>query len=489
MKIVMIDQNSIIDRRIVLEAEALIERGHDVELVCAEGSLGEWDKHSFKVTRISVYPESSPLDSGTSVDTAPIRDFKEKWRFLLGTKLALLVATFLMPKSGKKFALVANSLSPAQRYVLLGVLSSLTLDWKSLNFALVSLKEIFLGWYLRQFSRHVDFVPVELWERRVVEYLESQKFDVVHVHDLPVLRLGSFLKKRFRVKLVYDAHELYSYQPGISKQRAASLFAMEKQFISAADLVVLINDDQAKVMQKDFGSFPYVCLTNATKAPPGFDRSKKYDVIRERCGIPAEARVLLFQGGVNRLRKIHLLIEGVAKAKSAPHMVFLTWGSEIDDFKLLAKSLGIQNRCHFMQPIPWDEMVFWAASADLGVMPYQADDLNTKLSMPNKMYEFIVAGTPMIGSEKLLNVNKIVGGNQFGALANLVHAEDYAALIDFALAPDRLLTYRESLRVNGAKYSWRVLSADFVEAYDALFAPECFKNEAQPALTAASSEI
>jgi glycosyltransferase involved in cell wall biosynthesis len=311
----------------------------------------------------------------------------------------------------------------------------------------------------------------------------------VHVHDLPVLPLGSFLKKRLGVKLVYDAHELYSYQPGLSKQRAESLFAMEKQFISTADLVVLINDDQAEVMQKDFGRFPFVSLTNATKPPPGFDRSKKYNVIREKCGIPAEEPVLLFQGGVNRLRKIHLLIEGVAKAKSAPHMVFLTWGGEIEEFKLLAKELGIQTRCHFMPPIPWDEMVYWAASADLGVMPYQADDLNTKLSMPNKMYEFIVAGTPMVGSEKLVNVNKIVGGNGFGALANLVHAEDYAAIIDFALAPDRIRAYRESLRLNGAKYSWGVLSADFVEAYDKLFAPEYSKNQVRTELPATAGEI
>ena len=88
-----------------------------------------------------------------------------------------------------------------------------------------------------------------------------------------------------------------------------------------------------------------------------------------------------------------------------------------------------------MPPVPWEDMIFWAASADVGILPYQGDDMNTKISSPNKLYEFICAAIPMIGSTELINVKEIIEKEGFGVTYPLKEAKDYAAAIQKMFDP------------------------------------------------------
>ena len=110
-------------------------------------------------------------------------------------------------------------------------------------------------------------------------------------------------------------------------------------------------------------------------------------------------------------------------------MVFLTYKKEVPEFKALAKKLGIEHRTHFIDPGPWDEMVYRAASADVGMMPYHPHDMNTTIASPNKMYEFITAAVPMIAHQGLVNVHRILQEEGFGVTRVLDAPQDYAAAI------------------------------------------------------------
>lgn len=314
--------------------------------------------------------------------------------------------------------------------------------------------------------------PLDLWESKVLDFaLRTSDLDVIHVHDLPALRVGFLISQRLGIPLVYDAHELYGYQPGILGEQQRMLIEKERRLIPFCDFVVVINDDQAKVMQKDYQFDRFVALTNATEQPPGFDITRRYSLIRDRISIPAEHKIMLFMGGINRARKIDQLLEGIAKGPQNVHMVFLTWGMEIPEFKALAADLNLADRVHFLDPVPWSDIVYWCASADVGVMPYQALDTNTRISSPNKMYEFIAAGTPMIGSSELVNVARVVPPYNFGILKPLRGADDYADLIkaifDPSLGgPER---FRPALIEHAHRFLWDKEVEPFLERYKTLF--------------------
>lgn len=308
-----------------------------------------------------------------------------------------------------------------------------------------------------------------MWEHFVIQFaLAIDVIDVVHVHDLPALRVGVVVAQTRKIPLIYDAHELYSYQPGVEGERKDRLFNTEHRLIGYCDEVVVINSDQAAVMAKDHDYHRFTPLTNATEQPEGFDITRRYSKVRDKIALPDDAKVMLFMGGINRGRKIHFLLEGIAKAKNPVHIVFLTWGMEIPEFEEMAKELGIGDRVHFLPPIPWNEIVYWAASVDIGVMPYQAEDLNTTISSPNKMYEFIAAGTAMIGSSELTNVERVVGKEGFGVLVPFHVAEDYARAIDIALDPQLggVERFRPALIKNAHKYLWDAEAQAFAAMYN-----------------------
>ena len=311
--------------------------------------------------------------------------------------------------------------------------------------------------------------PLDFWEEKVFNFSCSlDQVDVVHAHDLPTLRVAVLIALKRGIPLIYDAHELYSHQPGVVGERKKYLFSTENLLIKYCNKVVVINSDQAEVMGREHGVNNFVPLTNATEQPIDFDITKRYSLVRDLLGISADSKLMLFMGGINRSRKIDILLEGLAKSKFKDiHMVFLTWGMEIAVFKEMALYLGLGARVHFLDPVPWSEIVYWAASVDVGVMPYQALDLNTKISSPNKMYEFITAGTPMIGSSELVNVSRVVGREGFGVLRPLHVAEDYALVIDEMFDPKLggANRFRSALVKNAHKYLWGEESKSFELMY------------------------
>lgn len=69
-------------------------------------------------------------------------------------------------------------------------------------------------------SRVMNILPYDIfrlhwwWKkgyRDALTLFEENHFDAVHCHDLSSLPIGVKLKKKFGVKLVYDAHEIWGY--------------------------------------------------------------------------------------------------------------------------------------------------------------------------------------------------------------------------------------------------------------------------------------
>ena len=75
--------------------------------------------------------------------------------------------------------------------------------------------------------------------------VRKEKAQVVNVHTLALLPLGWLLKKLFKVKLVYDAHELETEKNGLHGFRQRISKHIESVFIHACDLVIVVGENIA----------------------------------------------------------------------------------------------------------------------------------------------------------------------------------------------------------------------------------------------------
>ena len=65
----------------------------------------------------------------------------------------------------------------------------------------------------------------------------------------------------------------------------------------------------------------------------------------------------------------------------------------------LAEQLGLGPRVHFRAPVPLAELLSYSAQADVGVTLLEDTCENHRLALPNKAFEYIAAGLPVVASE------------------------------------------------------------------------------------------
>ena len=454
MNILMLDKSDITDRRIVLEAHALIAQGHDVILCSGRQSLTQTPLALDKDLKIYRFFTSAMLErclKKTSV--AELETLANTLGHYKNQEKSRLMAYAKFAMRHPKWALIQlnrlNATLPKRLHQLIEIIFSiLTLDTGNIQ---------------QSFKNTAHY-----WQAAIEQYIIADfKPDVIHCHDYSALEAGVALSQHYQLPLIYDAHELYSYQPGLPKFVSQKIFKHEKELIKHVHTCITVNSQQADIMAKDFNFANFLPISNATSAPDDFDPQQKYDLIRQITHIPQDEGIILFQGGINRLRKIDVLMEGLALVKSNIHLVFLTFGNEINEFKAMANQLGMTNRVHFLPVVPWKDMIYWAASADVGMLPYQALDMNTKISSPNKMYEFICAATPMIASSELINVHQVLTDGHFGVSYPLKEPKDYAKAIEIMFdnklgGPSR---FKPALLEKRSHYLWEQDAKNLCDFY------------------------
>lgn len=441
MNILMLDISAITDRRIVLEAQSLIQQGHQV-LLCAGRSSLEQEKIE-KANSLIIYRFFKSTFLEACFNQTTVDELKKLSQVLSQYKnqsKSRLKAYLKLALYHPKWALIQMNLINTPMPKSLHQVIQFLLSLYNLNPDLI--------------FKSLKYSPMHIQIEKQI--LPTFKPDVIHCHDFPSLKMASRLAKKLNVPLIYDAHELYSYQPGIPKSISKAIFKNEKKLIQKVHTCITVNQQQADIMAADFHFSRFLPISNATVEPKDFNPLEKYNLIREHTAIPQNEPIILFQGGINRLRKIDLLLEGLAQVKQKIHMVFITFGNEIDEFKQMARNLNIGDRVHFLPEVPWEDMIYWAASADVGMLPYQADDTNTKISSPNKMYEFICSATPMIASSALINVHEILTKEHFGVSYLLREPKDYAKAIEIMFdeqlgGPKR---FKEALLTHRHRYLW-----------------------------------
>jgi glycosyltransferase involved in cell wall biosynthesis len=135
--------------------------------------------------------------------------------------------------------------------------------------------------------------------------------------------------------------------------------------------------------------------------------------------------------------------------------------------KSLTKELRLEERVHFMETVPQSVLLEYTTSADIGVIPYQNTCLNNYYCTPNKLFEFIAAGLPFIGTD-LPEISRIVRAHQIGLTGNTGEPQALAKLIEQALEPSALARFRENIAKAREIVNWQHEGQRFTQIVEKL---------------------
>lgn len=288
--------------------------------------------------------------------------------------------------------------------------------------------------------------------------------DVVHVHDLPLLRLGAEIAARRGARLVYDAHEIYYEQECLDPRWRKKLKAEERKHIHQVDLFTTVNAASADYFARLYGVRPLVLLNAAETPPAGFDRDSRAN-LRDRAGIPHDAHVVLYQGWFSAERNLVNMIHAARFLPRDAYLLLIGYGEFETVLRQELRGKPWEDRVRFLGRVPPGEMLPLTAGADLGVIPYQPIDLNHRLCSPNKFFEFVQAGVPVVAQELPFFVAM---KNEHGVVATA----DLSTAMGFGLAFQTLLRDTRKLadmqaacRKAAATLNWEAEFAKLERAY------------------------
>ncbi len=235
------------------------------------------------------------------------------------------------------------------------------------------------------------------WGRMAVAH--GQDSDVWHLHDFPALMAIAPRLAR-GTAFVYDSHEIFleagsaARLPGLVRHW---LRGREGRLVRHAQALVTVNRACADVL----ASYRPRRIVVVYNCPPLWQPDEPVaERLRAAADVPPGSPLILYHGTFGQHRGIEELVDSLAlPGLERAHLVFLGYGDLRDSIPTFATTRGVEARVHVLDPVPPDELLEWTWSADVEALPIQDSTLNHFLSTPNKLFEAIAVGVPVVVSD------------------------------------------------------------------------------------------
>ena len=244
-----------------------------------------------------------------------------------------------------------------------------------------------------QLIKYIEF------SMKICSFYKNKNIKMINVHSLALLPLGVLLKIVFKAVLIYDTHELETETRNLSGIRKFLSKGLESVLFRFCDGVICVNKSISQWYQERYKmEAPPAIVINT----PVFKKiNKKKNLFREEFGIDEQTKIYLYQGGLTIGRNIETLLTTFSEyndAKSKRAIVFMGYGILEDKVKAYAKK---NSNIFFKPAVSQNDLMDYTSSADVGFVLIDKGALSYEFSLPNKLFEYAMAGLAIIASDNI----------------------------------------------------------------------------------------
>lgn len=316
----------------------------------------------------------------------------------------------------------------------------------------------------------VDRLPIRRWQGGVLKFLSynwrlflkllKTDFDILHDHDLWVLPASAAAAVLKRRPLIYDTHE-FGTELEVFRQKKFSRkiwVLLQWLFIGCADEVVTINRHHAELFQEKYSRIPVpVVLLNFPRL--GADKS---DALVP--AFSAREKAALFQGVYKGGRALWQIIRAAQKLGEGK-IDFFGFGEMEEELRQFARELRVETSVVFHGKISWEQMPKNARKYRAGLVLFEPDSVNYRYAAPNKFFEYVMAGTPVIASD-IPTFRDFISEFEVGVLVDPYSEAEIARAIQTLLLDEKKWTryHRNCLRARKV-WNWETQEEKLNELY------------------------
>ncbi len=287
--------------------------------------------------------------------------------------------------------------------------------------------------------------------RRATQALKTVAPTAVHGHDLDALWPAARVAQQLRAPLVYDSHELWTEQSSLLGRPHVRAFwrLLERRLIRTADHTITVSQPIADELQRRYRLRAVGVIRNL----PPYRAPLAGDPLRPALGLAPSRPVVLYQGGFlteNGLAEVIAAAPGFGDAA----LVLLGDGPDEDRLRRLVAQAGLEQRVLFHPRVPFAALHAYTCAADVGLCLIKGTCRSFAYSLPNKLFEYLMAGLPVLASD-LPEMGRVVTEAQVGLVVDPLDPQQVAHGVRALLAdPGQRARWRLAALAAARRFCW-----------------------------------
>lgn len=243
-------------------------------------------------------------------------------------------------------------------------------------------------------NRLVQLLKYAEWLAKICRAYRGKDVCLVHCHSLSALPVGFCLKVLTRAPLLYDAHELETETGALAGLRKRFAKVMEGFLIRRVEAVLVVSAPIARWYERAYMLRNVYIVRNMPNRARG--EVSRPLVFRAKFGIPDGDLIFLYQGLLGAARGVAALLDAFsAGSDHRKHVVFMGNGPMAEEIQRRSATVPT---VHYHPPVPPGEVMNFTCGADVGVSLIENVSLSYYYCLPNKIFEYLFAGLPVIVS-------------------------------------------------------------------------------------------
>lgn len=266
-----------------------------------------------------------------------------------------------------------------------------------------------------------------------------------------------------RLPVVYDSHEYFTEAAGLTGKplKRAAWLRLERWAFKSLPCMITVNESIAESYRRTYGLEVLVVRNMPRRQTPVEVEGRS---AFEAYGIPKDLPIALMQGAyMDRDR-------GAAEAVAAlPGMtgirlVLVGAGIEWEEARAQVNEPQMEGRLHCIPKLPFEALRKLTASADVGLSLDKGSHGNYEMSLPNKLFDFMHAGLPMVVTARK-EVAAIVREHGLGEVVEHATPSAVKAAVEKVLHRPRA-EWAEALSKASESFHWGVDEPQIERALD-----------------------
>ena len=299
------------------------------------------------------------------------------------------------------------------------------------------------------------------FQLRLFVLLMTRKPDLLVANDLDTL-LPNYLVSRIKnIPLVYDSHEYFTGVPELQRHPLKQKMwkFVEKIIFPRLTDVFTVNDSIAALYEKEYGLRPVV----VRNVP--YLQKKRRSTGRKALQLPEDKRILILQGaGINMHRGAEEITEAMQFIENAL-LLMVGSGDVLDVLKEKVRRLHLEQKVRFVPRQPYEKLMEYTAVADLGLSLDKDTNLNYRYSLPNKIFDYLHAGIPVLASP-LPEIKKVIETYEVGDfIPDHLPLHMAQKVNEIFSHPEKLLRWKQNTQRAAQELHWGKESEKLKEVY------------------------